>query len=528
MTAVTQHPSTTSAELGQSSIGVLGAIKDVQTLKSKKLIKLGSFNTHTEAGSEISAYDATEKKLFITNGATNKVDVVSMSDVQAPELLTSIDLATYGASVQSVAVKNGKLAIAVGSANKVTTKGRVVVLSTSDYAEILDVEVGYLPDMVTFNEDGTKIVVANEGEPIATAIGDYVSDANMTVTTVGTDGDYVDVAGSIGIVTVADGSYVDINFSTATLDAALDATPVRLGGTPSNDQTLDIEPEYITVKGNFAYVTLQENNAVAKVDLTNNTLEFVRSLGAKDYESENRIDIEEDGIISLKNYKGLKSLYMPDSISSYSFGGATYLVTANEGDGREYPVSDVSGGPDTGDVLTDEKKISKLTLDASIADYYADDNDLKVLTDVSTSTTLYTLGGRSFSIWDTNGNLVWDSGDAISRAVATYEPKLFNQDDGAMDGRSGNKGAEPEALSVGTIDGKTYAFVGLERQSAIVIYDITNPYETTFVDYVVTHEQNDVSPEGMVFIPAASSPNGKNLLVVSYEMSGSTVVYEIK
>ncbi|OYY31423.1 MAG: hypothetical protein B7X69_06525 [Sulfurovum sp. 39-42-12] len=535
MTAVTQHPSTTSEELGQSSIGVMGAIKNVETLKAKKLIKLGSYNTHTEAGSEISAYDATQKKLFITNGATNKVDVVDMKDVQAPKVLTSIDLSSYGTSVQSVAVKNGKLAIAVGSADKVTTKGRVVVLNTSDnYKEIYNVEVGYLPDMVTFNQDGSKIVVANEGEPIGATTGVYITDASKKVTTNGA-GDYVDVAGSVGVITVVDGSYADINFSTVTPDPASDTTPVRLGGTPSNDQTLDIEPEYITVKGNYAYVTLQENNAIAKVDLIHNTLTFVRSLGSKDYESENKIDIQEDGLIRLNNYKGLKALYMPDSISSYTFGGSTYLVTANEGDGREYPVAKVSDTLKKGKVWTDDEKISELTLDGSIANDYLYDNDLKVMIDMGETAPdskvyekLYTFGGRSFSIWDANGKLIWDSGDSISKKVASYEPRLFNQDEGDIDGRSGNKGAEPEALTIGTIDGKTYAFVGLERQSAIVIYDITNPYDAQFVNYVVTHEQNDVSPEGMVFIPASSSPNGKNLLVVSYEVSGSTVVYEIK
>ena len=508
--------------------------QDLTAPTSLSLLKVGSYETNTEAGSEISAYDAVSKKIFITNGATNKVDVVDANNVQAPSLLTSIDLSTYGTSVQSVSVKNGKLAIAVGQADKVTTKGRVVVLKTSDYAEQLNVEVGYLPDMVTFNEDGTKIVVANEGEPIGAKIGDYNTTAAIKVTTVGTKGDYVDVAGSVGVITVAGGSYADINFTSATLKNAPDTTPVRLGGTPSNDQTFDIEPEYITVKGDFAYVTLQENNAIAKVDLSTNALVSVRSLGSKDYESQNKIDIEEEGAIGLRNYKGLKSLYMPDSIASYSFGGTTYLVTANEGDGREYPTDDVVDGPETGDVLTDDKKISKLSLDASIAAYYVDDNDLKVMIDMGNEDAdadyekLYAFGGRSFSIWDANGKLVWDSGDAISKLVAFNEPTLFNQDDDEMDGRSGNKGAEPEALTVGEIDGKTYVFVGLERQSAIVIYDISNPFDAKFVNYVVTHEQNDISPEGMVFVPAASSPNGKNLLIVSYEVSGSTVVYEIQ
>ncbi len=507
--------------------------QDLTAPTSLSLFKIGSYETNTEAGSEISAFDASTKKIFVTNGATNKVDVVEASNPQALSLLTSIDLSAYGTSVQSVSVKNGKLAIAVGQADKVMTKGRVLVANTTDYTIEQNISVGYLPDAVTFNEDGTKIIVANEGEPIGAKIGDYNTTAAIKVTTSGT-GEYVDVAGSVGVITVADGSYADINFTNAILQNAPDTTPVRLGGTPSKDQTFDIEPEYITVKGDFAFVTLQENNAIAKVDLSTNTLDSVRSLGAKDYESQNKIDIEEEGAIGLRNYKGLKSLYMPDTIASYSFGGATYLVTANEGDGREYPTADVTGGPETGDVLTDDKKISKLSLDSSIAAYYVDDNDLKVMIDMGKNTTtgkyekLYAFGGRSFAIWDANGKLVWDSGDSISKAVATYEPTLFNQDNEEMDGRSGNKGAEPEALTLGEIDGKTYAFVGLERQSAIVIYDISSPFDVKFVNYIETHSHNGERPEGMIFVPATTSPNGKNLLIVSNDRSGSTIVYEIK
>jgi len=224
----------------------------------------------------------------------------------------------------------------------------------------------------------------------------------------------------------------------------------------------------------------------------------------------------------MKSYAGLFGLYMPDSIASFKVSGSTYLVTANEGDGREY-----------GD-FEDEKKIKKLDLDSSIASAYTNENDLKVMVDLGDTDNdgdydkLYAYGARSFSIWDENGDIVFDSGDEIGRKVALYEPNLFNHDDGEMDGRSGNKGAEPEALTLGTIDGTTYAFVGLERQNAIMVYDITVPAEAKFVDYYKTGAEGDISAEGMKFIPAAESPNGKNLLLVSYEVSGSTVIYEVK
>jgi hypothetical protein len=482
------------------------------------LKKLGSYETATEAASEIVAFDKASKLMFTTNGAANKIDKIDISDVTHPALVGQIALSAYGTGVNSVVAKNGKVAVAmeVKSTDGLHTneKGKVVFFDINGVFE-KSVTVGYLPDMVTFNEDGTKVIVANEGEP---------------------NGDYsVDPIGSVGIINVADGSYVDIEFATATLSSALDGTPVRLGGTPSNDQAKDIEPEYIAVSGNYAYVTLQENNAMAKINLTTNTLEYVKSYGAKSWEpsSGNTIDIEEEGEIKMKSYTGLFGLYMPDSIAAYTVEGTTYVVTANEGDGREYPNGDVSADLETGDALTDEAKISKLTLDPSIASEYSDENDLKVVTDMGDTDydgdydKLYTYGARSFSIWDANGDIVFDSGDEISKKVAEYEPELFNQDDGEMDGRSGNKGSEPEALTLGTINGKTYAFLGLERQNAIMVYDITIPSAAKFVDYYKTGVEGDISAEGMKFVPATESPNGKNLLLVSYEMSGSTVVYEI-
>ncbi len=636
----------------------------------KVLTKVGSYNTTLEAGSEIVAYDATTKQAYATNGAKNQIDVISLADVKAPVLVKSIDLSPYGTGVNSVAVKGGKLAVAVEvktndllenfvtfnnwnaasdasnknwapasykgkpyayingyggdvasddwlisepidfngsqvlsfetatkftgsileikistdydgtnlatatwtnlsanlstgdyvfvnsgdidlSAYKTTgyiafhytstgtktgeasawevanlrltnmkadthDKGKVVIFDANGNYE-QNVTVGHLPDMVTFNEDGTKIIVANEGEPN----GLYNSDP----------------MGSVGVIELngTATAYTDINFLYATLKDANDTTPVRLGATPSNHKALDIEPEYITVNGNYAYVTLQENNALAKVNLTTKALELVKSFGAKSWEagSNNTIDIEEEGNISMKSYPSLFGLYMPDSIASYDVNGTAFLVTANEGDGREYPVENIVDGPKTGKILTDDAKISKLKLDSTIASAYANDNDLKVTIDMGDTDKdgdydkLYTYGARSFSIWDANGVLVWDSGDAIEKKVAELQPLLFNQDEGKMDGRSGNKGAEPEALAVGVINGKTYAFVGLERQNAILVYNITDPKAPVFEEYYITEEDGDISAEGMKFVPASESSNGKNLLLVAYEVSGSTAVYVI-
>jgi secreted PhoX family phosphatase len=502
ITTVIQHPfgelssdDPLQNKSAESKIGYVGVFKDLNITKSVEATKLTSFQStgdeNGEGGSEIVAFDSTSGKMFITNGANNRIDVAKINSDKTVTAETNISLASYGDGINSVAIYGSTLAVASETDD---SKGNVVFFNT-DGTHLHTVEVGFLPDMVTFNEDGTQLLVANEGEP---------------------NSDYsVDPKGSIGIITVSDYSYTDLTFDNITV-------PDEVVLKPNTDASVDLEPEYITVSSDKAFVTLQENNALAIVNLTDKTIESVVSLGFKDYSTQNKIDIEENEEIEFKNFPNLYGMYQPDSIASYVAGDEkTYLVTANEGDGREY-----------GD-YTNEEKIKSLTLDSSIALAYADDNDLKVNSELGDTDgdgdydELYTFGARSFSIWDESGNLVFDSGDEISELIAKNEPALFNQDDEEMDGRSGNKGGEPEALTVGKIGCRTYAFIGLERQSAILIYDITTPTTPIFKKYLITHTDGDISPEGMKFIPASESPTSTNLLLVANEMSSTTAIYEI-
>jgi len=508
---VTQHPSKESTDGGESAFGYVGPFKNltekVDTTDALSSIeKIATYSTQTEAAAEIVAFDKDSNKAFVTNGATNAIDVLSVTynsetKTTSMEKASSIDLSSYGAGVQSVAVSNGKIAVAVGSESKATVKGSVVVFDTAG-THLKTIEAGYLPDMVTFNEDGTKILVANEGEPNSTYENDPI--------------------GSIGIIDVADNyAYTDITFSNVTI-------PDEVIIKDSAEAAQDIEPEYITVSENKAYVTLQENNAIAIVDIEKKSIDSVVSLGFKDYSLEkNAIDIEEEGQALLKTYDSLYGMYMPDSIASYKIGSKTYLVTANEGDGREY------GDENDDTYYTNEKKIKKLDLVDSLVSVYADENDLKVHSELGKNSEgkyekLYAFGARSFSIWNQEGTLVFDSANELSKLTSKFMPELFNQDDGEIDGRSGNKGVEPEALAVGELKDRTYAFVGLERQNAIVVYDISTPEKAKFVKYIITEKDGDISPEGMKFVSKENSPTGSALLFVSYEMSGSTSIYEIK
>ena len=232
-------------------------------------------------------------------------------------------------------------------------------------------------------------------------------------------------------------------------------------------------------------------------------------------------------------------MYEPDAIASFHIGHQKYLITANEGDARDWPG------------LSEEARVGSLTLDA---DAFPDGASLKAngnLGRLNVTRTLgdtdgdgdfdqlYTLGGRSFTIWTDKGSLVFDSGSDFERVIAAREPAFFNasNDDRAFDSRSDNKGPEPEAIAIGTVGQRTYAFIGLERMGGIMVYDVTNPIAPVFVDYANNRDftvdpataeaAKDLGPEGVIFIDAKNSPTGSPLLVVANEVSGTVTLYSV-
>ena len=303
----------------------------------------------------------------------------------------------------------------------------------------------------------------------------------------------------------------------------------------------DLEPEYVTTDENSAtaYVVCQENNAIAIIDLTTLTLDTIVGLGFKDFNLPgNGFDASnQDNGINIQNWP-VKGAYQPDAIDYYSVNNTSYLVTANEGDARDY------------DGYSAEVRMDDLTLDPTAfpnaATLLTNDNlgRLKTFTaDVIGDTDadgdvdeLYAYGARSFSIWDENGNLVWDSGDDFEQYIAANHPAFFNCNDGLaseMDDRSDDKGPEPEAVTVGQIGNSYYAFIGLERQGGVMVYDVTNPTNPSFVNFIETYDTTngtmiDIAPEGLVFVPANESHNGENLLIVSSEVSGTVAIYEFQ
>lgn len=508
---------------------------------SLTLEKIGGFDGNAAGAAEITAFDAASKRLFVVNGANGTVDVLDLSDPANPTQVGSITVSGLGgAAVNSVAVHEGLVALAIESTPK-TSPGKVAFYNASDLTLLSSVTVGAQPDMLTFTPDGLRVLVANEGEPL-----DYTTPGN-------------DPEGSVSVILVNRGGNPYV--STADFrqfngqEDTLRSQGIRIYG-PGASAAQDFEPEYITISedGSTAYVTLQENNAVAVVDIARATVTAVRPLGWKDHSIAGYgLDpSDEDGGSNTNSGSAkvqivtapVRGMYLPDAIASYKVGGKTYLVTANEGDARaDWPGfneetrvrSHCSTGLDP-TVFTDAANLIfdsnlgrlRITTSPNGGVGYTGKNDAGQCTE------LWAFGARSFSIWDASGaNLtrVYDSGDAFERDTQNLPNVKFNasNDNNTEDGRSASKGPEPEGVTLGTIGQKTYAFVGLERVGGAMVYDITDPANAKFETYLNTREGDtgDRGPEGLTFVPAAKSPNGKPLLIVGNEVSGTTTVMQL-
>lgn len=484
---------------------------------------LGSFTTGAfdEGAAEIVSYDPASERLFIVNALSATVDIVDISNPATPTLVNTIDATSFGASVNSVDVHNGVVALAVES--DPNTDPGIAVFTNISGTFLFSESVGALPDMITFTPNGDYVLVANEGEP-----GD------------------VDPEGSITIIDAPEGAAQAYNGGVVTAsftqyngqEAALRAQGVRIF--PGVNAANDFEPEYIAVSpdSSTAYVTLQEANTVAVVNIAAGTVTDLLPLGRKDWSNVGAgFDAsDEDGTINLQNWN-VYGLYMPDTIEAATLGGNTYLFTANEGDVRNEDARvgsltlDATAFP-TATILQEDENLGRLYVSEIDGDT---DND-------GAYEELYAYGARSFSIWSSSGTLVWDSGDQLEQITAAIYPQTFNASNtnNSFDNRSDDKGPEPEALTLGTIAGRTYAFVGLERVSGVLVYDVTTPTAPVYVQYLNNRDFNvdpeegtadgtvgDIAPEGMKFIPAGESPTGEDLLVVANEVSGSTTIYRV-
>ncbi|MFB8892059.1 choice-of-anchor I family protein [Microbacterium plantarum] len=514
------------------------------------LTPIGTHETGVFDESAAEIVQSYRDRLYVVNAQAGSVTVLDNSDPTAPvELFTIADAGT----ANSLAIRDDGLGIVAFEAEDKTANGSLVFFDANAgdaaSARLGSVTVGALPDMVTISKDGAYAVVANEGEPA--------------------DDFSVDPEGSVGVValpkTVSAPAQVAVRIAgfgafepggSTTLPAGVrvfgpDVAAPDQGDKPltANRVSRNLEPEYITVDGTTAYAALQEANAIAVVDLAKAEVTKVVPLGFKDHGAvDNGLDAsDKDGAINIAEYAGLKGMYMPDGIQSYSAtaGGkaTTYLVTANEGDAREWgDYAEAVRVKDLG-----KKGLPAVCADSPLAAQLGDaalgrlnvtiENGLRA--DGSCYDELYSFGGRSFSIWGTDGSLVFDSGDQFEQILARVAPEYFNSNhtEANLEGRSDDKGPEPENLSIGTVGGRTYAFIGFERVGGVIVYDITDPKAATYVTYVNNRDfsaaadspaAGDLGPEGIQFIGAHRSPTGQPLLAVGNEVSGTTTLYSIE
>ena len=468
--------------------------------------EVGSIDIGQTGAAEISAYDPETKRLFVvrnegegTANQINRIEILDLKDPASIKTIANINIVPFGGALNSVAVAGGKLAAAIQGIDK-TANGKVVVFNTTDYSKIAEINVGALPDMVTFSPDGKFILAANEGEP------------NDSYTN--------DPSGTISIITVNDNYAVTtIDFSSmVSQEEALKLKGLRIFG-PSKSFVKDIEPEYITVSADSktAWVTLQENNAIARIDIASKSITNIFPLGFKDYNADgNEID-QTDIDATYKAAKwNVKGIFMPDAIAVMEINNIPYLFTANEGDAREY-----SGFREIFRVRSNDVKLDAAKFPAALT-LKQDLNLGRLNVTVALGDTdgdgdldeLYSYGARSFSVWNgLNGSQVFDSKNELdikAHSIGVYD-----------DARSDDKSVEPEGLAIGTVGSKKVVFVAMERADAVAIYDITSPARPVFLKIIKCGD----APEGVLFVPAKDSPTKRSLLIVSSEGDGVVKIF---
>ncbi|WKS58312.1 choice-of-anchor I family protein [Corynebacterium accolens] len=508
-----------------------------------KLSPIGSYEAGVmgKSAAEIVAYHAASQRILTVNAQSGKVDILDASDPTNPNKVASVS-AGGDKEINSVTVRPDGLAIAAVQQADKTENGEALLFDAASGDELGRVPLGALPDNVHITKDGAYALTANEGEPSdeLTADGtEYAKDPEGTVSV-------ISLPDGVAAPSVADVRTADFRAFDGP-DAELDPS-IRVFGPENhhNKPSLDFEPEYISSADGKAYVTLQENNAIGVIDIASATVEKVLPAHIADHSVVPLDPSNKDGEAKLRTIP-VHGLSMPDSIGAFQTNGQTYFATANEGDARDW------GG------YTDEVKLKELVEEGQVCDSVdlpEGIEDKKYAGNLKLSNAsgwneekgcfdgLYSFGSRSFSIYDAEGNVVFDSGSDFEEITKDIEGLNFNADneDPDFDDRSNNKGPEPEALTIGSVGDRTYAFIGMERVGGIFVYDVTDPAQAEFVtytnnrDFTVDYDEDnvaatslagDLGPEGLTFVSKEDSPTSDALLIAGNEVSGTTTVFSV-
>ena len=506
---------------------------------------------------EIIAYNKTNGFAYSVNGQSGVLTSIDLSvlegngtginlsgnDIDVKSLVEDADPSfTYGDMTSVTVSQDGTLLALAIQAEAYNAPGRIAVFRCGldgDLSLVSLIECGVQPDMIVF-ADADTVLTANEGEP-REGYGEGLDDP----------------AGSVTIARIDTKETVNVGFE------AFDTEEKRNELISRNviimkDRlpSADFEPEYIAVSGDRAYVTLQEANAIAVLDIQNQEFEDIFSAGFEDY-SVIPVDIDKkDDAYSPALYDSLRGIRMPDGIAVFEIDGTDYLITANEGDAREWgdeeagtfyisederDFADGDSSP-TGRITADNSQLGGKVVFFASGDFDGLDED-----------TDYIFGGRSFTVYAVTASGIMEvatSGCDFEALTAQLYPEFYNasNDNAVLDDRSGKKGPEAESVATGVIAGRTYAFTALERTGGVMMYDVSVPESPVFADYINTRDfrsivdgsqeydageldkwvtGGDVAPEGLAFISAQDSPTSRAILLVANEVSGTVSVYEI-
>lgn len=504
------------------------------------LSRLGTYRSGNFSDSAVEgppAYDWERRRLYFPLKTKQRIDVLDITNPSEPVRDFKIDIDFLAEPLDGIAYNGKILAAAFKGAGK-SAPGIVALLDRDGRLKAVPIPVGPQPSAIRFTRDRRKLLVVGRGE----ASGDYSEDPKGTLTIIDTCNR--DVCKKAKVDSVDFRRFNNRQQELINLG-------VRLYG-PNASVAQDLEPESISVAPDdrTAWLTLQRNNALAVIDLKKAEVTQIVPLGFKDHSRPGAgLDASDrDGRINIALWP-LRSWYQPDAIAAYPSGGGVFLVTANEGDPRDF------------ERYTEVTTVAELRLDRTAFPQAAALQRPEQLGRLQVTTVdgdpdkdgdydaLYAFGGRSFSVWSASGHLIFDSGDAFERITAQAVPTSFNASDinNRLDDRSPSRGPEPEPLEVGSIGEKTYAFVGFERLGGVIAYDITDPARPRFEQYInnrnfavdpatcinvanplpACQDIGDLSVEGVLFIPASQSPIGVPLLVLTHETSESLTLYRI-
>ncbi len=492
------------------------------------ILQGGTYNTKifNEQGTHTVAYDNLTNKLFSCNTKLNTIDVIDYSDINNPIKTKSIDISQYVAKVTGVASSLGLLAV-IGNNGTAHGSGKLLFFNSSgNYLK--QYSVGAAPKMVAFSPGGSYITVVNEGAPS----NDYLNDPLGTISLMNI---------SSGVNSTPQSAMADISFYDWDSLSILDPQIRVFGNNGTAWPSQDLEPEFLAFNKSFtqAYFTLPENNAIGSIDIQSDAMLDPKPLGFKDFGMVGLDASDVNQKININTYAGLYGMYQPTGISTFKSGGLTYLATANEGAIRDY-----SG-------YSEKATVGSLVLDAVNFPNWANWQQDSIIGQLQVTNTLgsekfpgvydslFCFGGRSFSIWDTTGTLIWDSGDEFEQTLASLQAANFNSasaDNNSYKASSIVSGCKPKGIAIGEVDGVKYAFIGLSEMGGIMVYDMSNPMQPQFETYLLNRNfsvaandpaAGDLGTHGLEFVPAAKNPSGLALLFVANQVSGNVTVYSM-